>query len=67
MHRNARHCAGLAKREPGGNAEAEADGEPRRKLRAFGLEEPFQLLVRRRKTAPSNSSEHAVEEALPPC
>ncbi len=44
-----RHCRGLAEREPGGDAASEADDEPRRKLRALGLEEPFQLLARRGK------------------
>ena len=56
-----------AEREPGRDPAAEADDEPRRKLRALRLEEPFQLLVQARKTASSNSSEHAVEEALPLC
>src|SRR5205807_1234599 len=36
-------------REPGGDATSEPDDEPRRQLRALGLEEPFQSLVKRGK------------------
>ena len=64
-HRNAAHSSGRAEREPRGDAAAEADHEPRRKLRALRLEEPLKPPREPRKSAPSNSPEHAVEEALP--
>ena len=41
------HSQRRAEREPGGDAAAEADHEPRRKLRALRLEEPFQRLASR--------------------
>ena len=51
MQRNACHSTRRTEREPGGNAAAEADHDPRRKLRALGLEELLQPLAQRRKTA----------------
>src|SRR5205085_7787635 len=44
-----RPLAPRIEREPGGNAAAEPDHHPRRKLRALGLKKPFQLLSSRGK------------------
>jgi len=56
----------LIEREPGRDSAAQANHDPGRKLRALGLEE-LPAPREARKSASSNSPEHAVEEALPLC
>ena len=60
------HSPGRSEREPGGDARAEADDEPRRKLPALASRKPS-TAPRAAENAPSNSPEHAVEEAHPLC